>query len=112
MGPGRLDGLVWDEPGVASFTQVRCGVLPSSDVAFILVRDTDCGFVEGDVAVFGEVEDVFVATAEVFGAIDGLVVSDGDVVLHVGVGADVGFGNGDGFDPVNAVLKCEVWFAA
>ena len=109
---GGLDGLVGDEPGVAPFAQIRRRGLPSADVAFILVRDADRVFVQGNVPGFSEVEDVLMAGAEELRAVHRLVVTDRDVLLHVGILTDVCFGDGDGFDPVDDVLQGKIGLAA
>ena len=93
------DGFVGDEPVVSAATFVHTvGVSPAADVGFVLVGDTDGAAVDGDVAGFGEVEDVLVAVVDEAFGIDGFEVAGADLGAVRGL-------DGDGFDPVEGVLE-------
>lgn len=97
----RLDGVVGDEPVVPTAAFVfTVGVAPAGDVGFVRIGHACGTALEGDVAGFGEVEDVFVAVVDVALAVDGFEVSGADG------GVLTGF-YGDGFDPVEGILEGE-----
>ena len=91
-----LDCLIRNEPGIAPTPCVAPPRMrPASDVAFVLIRHTERESVDVDLAVDGEVKDVFVAVVQESFRTDRFKVSEGPIV------------NGDRFDPMNRVLKNE-----
>lgn len=94
-----LDRLVGDEPGVAPAAEIlAASVTPAGDVRFIYVGHAGGASVERDVAGLGEVEDVFVTIVHVALRVDRLEMACGKRFATGGMG-------GDGFDPVERVLK-------
>ena len=74
-----LDRLVRDEPGIAAAAAVVAAVLPARDVRGVLIRHADRPAIERRAAVGREMEDELVAVVHEPGAVDWLVVADGDI---------------------------------
>ena len=68
---------------------------PASDVALVLVRNAECKPIDVDLAVDGEVKNVFVAVVQKSFGTDRLKMSERAIV------------DGDRFDPVDRVLQNE-----
>lgn len=97
----RHDGVVGNKPGVATAAFViSAGVGPALDVAFVGIIDPGLAALEGNVAGFGEVKNVFVAVVDEALRIDGLEVAGGNFFAFPGV-------DRDRFDPVKGVLENE-----
>src|ERR1700730_19218049 len=60
-----LDRLVRNEPGVAAAAQIGpARVLPTCDVALILIRDAECEPIQLNAPIGREMKNVFVAIVE------------------------------------------------
>jgi len=96
-----FNGVVGDKPVVSSATFViTSGVPPAVDVAFVYVGDT-CGLtVDGDVASFCQMKDVFVTVIDEALALDWFEMARADNFSSTGF-------HGNGFDPVKGVLQGE-----
>jgi len=91
-----LDCFVRNEPGVAAAASVApARVRPAGDVALILVGHAERKPVNVDLAVDGEVKNVFVAVVQKSFRTDRLKMSERSIV------------DGDRFDPMNGVLQNE-----
>ena len=91
-----LDRFVGDKPGVAAAACVApAGVRPASDIALVLIRHAERQPVDVDLAVDGEVKNVFVAIIQESFGTDWLKMSECPIV------------DGDRFDPMNGVLEKE-----
>jgi len=91
-----LDCFVGNEPGVAAAAAVApARVRPARDVTFVLVRNAEREPVDVDLAVDGEMKNVFVAVVQKSLGTDRLKMSERLIL------------DGDRFDPVNRVLKNE-----
>jgi len=105
MDSGVLNRFIRDEPGVASSPEVLVCFFPASNIGFILVFHPDCELVNGYVPDFCEMKDIFVAVTEVTCAVDGLIVSNRDVIGDCFIVSDIFFRDSNGFYPVNRILK-------
>ena len=103
-----LDGFVRHEPGVAAAPAVGFGAVPAAHIALVLILHPDCQPVQGDIARFGQMEDVLVGVVDKAAAVDRFVVTHRDIAADAGVAAHVFLLNGDGLDPVNDILQGEV----
>ena len=91
-----LDRFVGNKPGVAAAARVSpARVRPASDVALVLVRHTEREPVDVDLAVDGEMKNIFVAVVEKSFRTDRLKMSECSLV------------DSDRFDPVNRILQNE-----
>src|SRR5438477_13191392 len=91
-----LDCFVGNEPGVAAAAAVApARVRPARDVTFVLVRNAEREPVDVDLAVDGEMKNVFVAVVQKSFRTDRLKMSERPIV------------DGDRLDPVNGVLQNE-----
>ena len=91
-----LNCFVWNKPGVPTTARVASAcVRPARDIAFVLVRHTKREPVDVDLAVDGEMKNVFVAVVQKSFRADRLEMSKRSLI------------NGDRFDPVNGILEHE-----
>ncbi len=91
-----LNCFVRNEPGIAPTAGVApVRVRPASDVALVLIRDTEREPVDVDLPADGEMKNVFVAVVQESFRTNRFKVSEGPIV------------NGNRLDPMNGVLQNE-----
>jgi hypothetical protein len=94
-----LDCFVWNEPRVATTTQIAPACMPPArNVALVLIRNSDSEPIELDATVFAEVKNIFVAVVQKPPRTNRLKMA---VRLQIAVSIF----NRDRLDPVNCVLQ-------
>ena len=91
-----LNGLIRNEPCVPAATQISSPTMrPACDVALVLIRNAEREAVDLDLAVDGEMKNIFVAIVQKSFRTDRFKVAERAIA------------DGDRFDPVDSVLKNE-----
>jgi len=91
-----LDCFVRNKPGVTAASQITsAGVRPTSDVALVLIRNSDCESIDLDPSGLREMKNVFVAVVKKSFRADRFKVAKRSIFHR------------DRFDPMDRVLEKE-----
>src|SRR5689334_14423283 len=98
-----LNCLIRNEPGIAATALIAsAGVGPTSDIALVLIRHSDCQTIDVHAAGRGEVKNIFVTVVNKTFRADRLEVSE-----RLNLARPIL--DRDRFDPVNRVLQNKVF---